>query len=114
MPEFLPLTDVVREHILTVLNQAAADGDNPDELWAAIVESPHYDYAATRTLRPRVAEVVEVVDGEEKVRLVQEGDADAPPGLAYEWQEPTAAWGEFIAFSDHFRRAEDGTWTVRE
>lgn len=113
MPEFLPLTDVVREHILTVLNQAVADGVNPDELWAAIVESPHYDYAATRTLRPRVAQVVDHED-EDKVWLVYEGDKNAPPGLAYEWQEPAAAWGEFIAFSDHFRRAEDGTWTVRE
>lgn len=98
------MTDLFhRESVLAFLAQAEADGLSQEEIWDAVTASPFYDPKVTRTCRPRIAE-----DG------TLEGDPEAAPDLVYEWQEPSHEWGEFILDSDHFRRGDDGTWTVRE
>lgn len=118
MPELLS----TRDHVLNFLNEhdgVTDGGPCPPDVWQAITRHDLYDPRATRTLRPRVAEVEIERDENEgdddaQTRLVYEGDKDAPDGLYYEWQEPDHTWGEFITvMGDHLRRDDDtGTWAL--
>lgn len=113
MPELLS----TRDHLLSFLNEhdGVTDGPCPPDVWQAITGHDLYDPRATRTLRPRLAEVAyEGDDDDSPIRIVHEGDPDAPVGLVYEWQEPDHTWGEFITIlGEHYRRDDaSGTWSV--